>query len=532
MTALFHAAVTRRRFLRTSAAALAASALPSVAPAQGARFRRWEISDPGMPPRMLDSYKKGIREMLNRPATDPRNWYRNAFLHVFDCPHQNWWFLAWHRAYIGWLEATIREFSGDTEFALPYWDWTKTPRVPAAMFGDVLDPNNAAFIPTFAAFKPQFDAPVTALWAAFSPAQQDVLAQRGLASTADFWNAVAAAPAGMFFEQPAARGLTPASPDLDRTTRATVALPTIRSALRTANFAGSANGRDAAGFASAQAASHNDQSREGILESQPHDNVHGAMGGAAHNAFMVSFLSPVDPIFFLHHGNLDRLWDVWTRRQAALGRPTLPQGADLAAWSSERFLFFSDPSGQPVAKTSAGDYAAMSVFDYDYSSGSGEDEVPPPGTPVAAVPATRAFSAQITSSTIGAGVPAGGVAQVPAAALEAAAPQAPPRVAEVTLNLGPADQGRRFRVLVAPAGGGNPIEAGGITIFSHHVHGPTTFTVPLPENLAVTAAAPGASVPLDIRVVPLEAAPGVALGPRERATATSPQVAKITVRTS
>jgi Common central domain of tyrosinase len=53
---------------------------------------------------------------------DPRNWYRNAFLHVFDCPHQNWWFLAWHRAYIGWLEATIREFSGDTEFALPYWD--------------------------------------------------------------------------------------------------------------------------------------------------------------------------------------------------------------------------------------------------------------------------------------------------------------------------------------------------------------------------------------------------------------------------
>jgi hypothetical protein len=188
---------------------------------------------------MLDSYKKGIREMLNRPATDPRNWYRNAFLHVFDCPHQNWWFLAWHRAYIGWLEATIREFSGDTEFALPYWDWTKTPRVPAAMFDDVLDPNNAAFIPTFAAFKAQFDAPVTALWAAFSPAQQGVLAQRGLASTADFWSAVAAAPAGMFFEQPAARGLTPASPDLDRTTGATVALPTIRSALRTANFAGS-----------------------------------------------------------------------------------------------------------------------------------------------------------------------------------------------------------------------------------------------------------------------------------------------------
>jgi hypothetical protein len=335
----------------------------------------------------------------------------------------------------------------------------------------------------------------------------------------------------MFFEQPGARGLTPASPDLDRTTRSTVALSTIRSALRTANFAGSASGTDPAGFASATAASHNDQSREGILESQPHDNVHGAMGGAAGNAFMVSFLSPVDPIFFLHHANLDRLWDVWTRKQAALGRPTLPQGADLATWSNEQFLFFSDPSSQPVAKTNAGDYAAMSVFDYDYSPGSGEDQVPAPGTPVAAVPATRAFSAQITSATIGAGVAAGGIAQVPAAALAPAAPQAPPRVAEVTLNLGPADQGRRFRVLISPQGGGNPIEAGGITIFSHHVHGPTTFTVPLPENLVVPAAAAGTSVPLDIRVVPLEP-PGVAPSPRVRATATSPQVATITVRTS
>jgi tyrosinase len=200
-------------------------------------------------------------------------------------------------------------------------------------------------------------------------------------------------------------------------------------------------------------------------------------------------------------------------------------------WSSEQFLFFSDPSGQPVSKTSAGDYAAMSVFDYDYSPGSGEDQVPATGTAVAALPATQVFSAQITSATIGAAVPAGGIAEVPAATLTPAAPEVPPRVAEVTLNLGPADQSRRFRVLVSPVAGGNPIEAGGITIFSHHVHGPTTFTVPLPENLAVTAAA-GANVPLDIRVVPLEQAPGAVPSTRLSATATSPQVAKITVRTN
>src|SRR5271163_3487132 len=104
MTKLFRPALTRRHFLGTSAAAVAASTLPSAAPSQPATHRRWEITDPAMPPNIIDSYKKGIREMLNRPPTDPRNWYRNAFIHVFDCPHRNWWFLAWHRAYIGWLE--------------------------------------------------------------------------------------------------------------------------------------------------------------------------------------------------------------------------------------------------------------------------------------------------------------------------------------------------------------------------------------------------------------------------------------------
>ena len=64
-----------------------------------------------------------------------------------------------------------------------------------------------------------------------------------------------------------------------------------------------------------------------------------------------------------------------------------------------------------------------------------------------------------------------------------------------------------------PAVLGAPIEAGGITIFSHHVHGlHATFTVPLPENLALQLPLPppGLNVPLDIRVVPLEQAPGAA----------------------
>ena len=44
---------------------------------------------------------------------------------------------------------------------------------------------------------------------------------------------------------------------------------------------------------------------------------------------MTDMLSPVDPIFFLHHANMDRLWDVWERKQKRLGLPTMPNGVEL-----------------------------------------------------------------------------------------------------------------------------------------------------------------------------------------------------------
>ena len=48
--------------------------------------------------------------MLGLPATDPRNWYRYALIHALDCPHGNWWFLPWHRGYLGWFERICRVY--------------------------------------------------------------------------------------------------------------------------------------------------------------------------------------------------------------------------------------------------------------------------------------------------------------------------------------------------------------------------------------------------------------------------------------
>ena len=116
-----------------TASVATAAPLPRAGSVAGpAKYRRWSISDPDFPPRVLDSYKKAIRAMLALPPTDPRNWYRHMLIHALDCPHANWWFLPWHRGYLGWFERICRDLSGDPQFALPYWDWTKEPRVPKA----------------------------------------------------------------------------------------------------------------------------------------------------------------------------------------------------------------------------------------------------------------------------------------------------------------------------------------------------------------------------------------------------------------
>jgi tyrosinase len=525
-----------RRDLMAGAAALAATAaLPSQAKAAPAKFRRWNISDPNCPPRVIASYKKAIRAMLQLPASDPRNWYRYTLIHTLDCPHGNWWFLPWHRGYIGWFEQICRELSEDADFALPYWDWTKEPRVPKVMFDDVLDPNNPAFIATATEFKAQFkDAIGKANYWAMTKDQDgnpvptpqyNQLLIRSVRFPDDLWFDIIDSPAGaLFFDRGHARGLSAAEPDLlipgvtpDRqSVLKAVSLPTILDALAP---------RDFLSFGSPKALGHSSSSGFSVLENQPHNLVHNCVGGAYNgvNGFMQAFMSPTDPIFYLHHSNIDRLWDVWTRKQMARGAPTLPDGAptapgqaptpgsDYIRWAKEDFVFFIDAKGQPVAQNTAGAYAEIGAFDYDYSPGSGEEVVPVTPQPPAPVVVASSLTAMLARQTVAGTAVTEGAVTVPLDVVEKQAdPQQPKLFASITVDLPPG--GHDDLDVFIKGDDGKPQFVATLSMFGHHVmREPVTFQVPLSAALSdlQTARKFDASPTHNIPVVPRPRRAGV-----------------------
>jgi tyrosinase len=79
---------------------------------------------------IINSFKAAVQAMKALPASDLRNWTKQANIHFTSCPHSNWFFLPWHRAYLLYFERICRKLANDDSFALPYWNWTTHPAVP------------------------------------------------------------------------------------------------------------------------------------------------------------------------------------------------------------------------------------------------------------------------------------------------------------------------------------------------------------------------------------------------------------------
>src|SRR5262245_13455502 len=95
------------------AAAVAATRSSSVhaAPNPAAIVTRQSVGSMAVNDPILQSYRIAIEKMKALPETDPRNWTRQARIHEDFCPHGNWLFLPWHRAYLAAFERIIRQMS-------------------------------------------------------------------------------------------------------------------------------------------------------------------------------------------------------------------------------------------------------------------------------------------------------------------------------------------------------------------------------------------------------------------------------------
>lgn len=238
----------RRGFIAAGGSSLALLGINSPLNAQGATVTRRSVRGMTANDPDLAALSRAVAAMKALPQSDPRNWTRFADIHRNSCPHGNWYFLPWHRAYLVSFEEIVRELSGKADFALPYWNWTADRTFPAPFSaGD--RGSNPLFHP-----------------------------RPGVANGLRL-------PDDMVGPQVISRVMQ--SPDFE-------------------TFGSSRpRGQDSAAPQWQRRAGSKTE-----LEFNPHDGIHQSIGG---NMASVD-LSARDPIFFLHHANVDRLWSSWNAR--------------------------------------------------------------------------------------------------------------------------------------------------------------------------------------------------------------------------
>src|SRR5690606_19913540 len=84
----------------------------------------------------LTTLRRAIKAMQDLPDDDPRSWESQAAIHQNFCPHSNWFFFPWHRAYLLSFERLCGSLAADPGFRLPYWNWTEDTQIPTAFWGD------------------------------------------------------------------------------------------------------------------------------------------------------------------------------------------------------------------------------------------------------------------------------------------------------------------------------------------------------------------------------------------------------------
>jgi hypothetical protein len=223
--------------------------------------------DPWHP--ILLAFATAVRAMQQLPRSDPRSWRYQAAIHGItgvappagapwnECQHASWYFLPWHRMYLYRFEKIVRSFAGPANggdvWALPYWDYSSG------------DPGHA--LPPAFRFQTLPDGTANPLF---------VTRRR----------------------QSVNNGTPIPDPITD-----------VSAAMAETAFAGTTFG-GSPGFGGPRTGFAHQGPAFGVLEAQPHGPIHVWVGGPG-GLMRDPNTAAQDPIFWLHHANIDRLWSVW-----------------------------------------------------------------------------------------------------------------------------------------------------------------------------------------------------------------------------
>ncbi len=306
------------------------SGAPEQAPASRIHVRRDIMSLAPDGPEIA-ALRRAVKVMKNRPASDPTSWVFQSNIHSTldtsnpawnQCQHGNYFFLPWHRMYGYFFERIARAASGDPNFTMPYWNYTSpAARALPAPFRVPADDSNPLYVP-------QRNKDAGGI---------NNGARLPASAAATFWLPFRLTHFGTTDPTGAAFG----GLVVDRPIHLT--------------------------------------STMGSFESY-HNLMHVLLGGE--NGLMSDpNASGLDPVFHLHHNNVDRLWKRWLDQGGGRANPVNDRN-----WMDQKFTFF-DENGKQV-EMAVRDALDTEKLGYRY------DDDPPfcsrPG-PAAAVAASRSL---------------------------------------------------------------------------------------------------------------------------------------------
>ncbi|XP_024358854.1 polyphenol oxidase A1, chloroplastic [Physcomitrium patens] len=321
----------------------------------------------------IAKYRLAYKRMAALPNTDPRSLYAQANLHCAYCGgafkfngsswpleiHGGWFFFAWHRAFLYFHERILASLIGDDSFSLLFWNWDN--QSPGAVQGNVM--------PSF------FDDPID------NPlynANRDQCARPPNVVDLGYISQTPGGPC------PDSLGLDTYNNDIMR----------LQMAAETARlFHGAPVRYNTRGGRS-----------PGNVERTPHGNVHIFTGDPSANTRVNPLtLKPyavrddmgnlnraaVDPLFYSHHANLDRLWAFWIAQGGMHSDYNDPD------YLNSKFIFYDE--NKTLISISVSQVLNLANLRYDYDQGDNLWTIEPPLDPPLAPAAAPVTIASIMS---------------------------------------------------------------------------------------------------------------------------------------